>query len=287
MAATIALRDCGGLSGTSFPKVRALDDQQRHPEAKTSSDRCFLAARLLLPVAVVILVCSAPSAFAQFDSTKLVDPGPSGSYLVSKNQLLAPDKAVRATERAHKDMMSGHLESAQKQITRALEIAPHFGVAEALQGGVYLQAENFEEAAKFFQGAMDDDPALGAAHVGMGVIMMRQRRFQLALSQLDRAEALLPGAWFVHFAKAWDYLDLGNNEAALKQVEFAERIAGTDREKRSGASYLRAVMYIYMKDMDHAREYLAEAVARDPNGDYAPLAKKELERLRPLLAVKK
>lgn len=313
MAATVALTALGGLTEASLPKVREFQRQQRYPGSESDSEHCIEGTigkspasrnginpstslekrdsvifswntRLLLSVVAVILVFSVESAFAQIDPTRLIDRSSSGSYLVSKNQLLTPGKAVQAAERAHKDIMGGHLESAQKEITRALDIAPHFGAAEALQGGVFLQAANYEEAAKFFQKAMDDDPALGAAYVGLGMVLIQQKRFQLALSQLDHAEALLPGAWLVHFAKAWDYLDLGNTEAALKQVDSAERIAGKDPEKRSGAFYLRALASLNMKDIDRAREYFAETVAGNPNGEYAALAKKTLERIQPLLA---
>jgi tetratricopeptide (TPR) repeat protein len=131
---------------------------------------------------------------------------------------------------------------------------------------------------------MDDDPALGGAYVGMAVVLIHQKRFQAALPVLDRAEGLMPGAWFVHFAKAWTHLELGNTEASLKQADYAEQIAGTNSEERSGVSYLRAMLCIHMNDMGTAREYLAEAVARDSGGDYAALAKRELERLQPLLA---
>jgi hypothetical protein len=46
---------------------------------------------------------------------------------------------------------------------------------------------------------------------------------------------------------------------------------------------LRAKAFIHIRDVDTARQYLAEAIARDPGGNYAALAKKELERLQPLL----
>ena len=231
----------------------------------------------------LLLICSVGSSFAQTDPTQFIDRDSSRPQTVSKNQLLAPDKALRAMERARKDIIHGRLESAQKEITRALDIAPHFGVAKALQGAIDLETGNYERAESIFQQAVGDDPGLGGAYVGMAVVLIHQKRFQASLPLLDRAEGLLPGAWFVHFAKAWTHLELGDVEAALKQAEIAERIAG-DSEKRSGVSYLRAMVSIHMNDIDTAREHLAEAVARDRGGDYAVLAKRELERLQPLLA---
>jgi hypothetical protein len=39
-----------------------------------------------------------------------------------------------------------------------------------------------------------------------------------------------------------------------------------------------------LNQADAARDYLAETIARDPSGDYAALAKKDNQRLQPLLA---
>jgi len=242
--------------------------------------------RALLPLGALLLIFSAGLSFAQIDPAQLVDQGSPGPQTVSRNQLLAPSKAKRAITRARKEIIKGNLDLAQKEIALALDIDSRFAVAKVMQGAIDLEMKNYAGAANLFQQAIDDDPALGGAYVGMAVVLIQQGRFQPALPLLDRAEGLLPGAWFVHFAKAWAQLELGDSGAALKQADNAERIAGTDAEKKSGVSYLRAMVYIHMRDLNTAREHLAEAVARDRAGDYAALAKKELERLQPLLAGK-
>jgi tetratricopeptide (TPR) repeat protein len=153
-----------------------------------------------------------------------------------------------------------------------------------MQGAIDLETGNEEGARTLFQQAIDDDPVLGGAYAGMAVVLIRQGRFQAALPLLDRAEGLLPGAWFVQFAKGWAELELGNAGAALKQADAAERIAGMDSEKRSGVSYLRAMVSLHLNDINAARERLAEAIARDRASEYAALAKRELQRLQPLSA---
>jgi tetratricopeptide (TPR) repeat protein len=147
-----------------------------------------------------------------------------------------------------------------------------------------LQTENLDAAAKWFQRAIEDDPALGVAYVGMSIVLIRQKRFNAVLPLLDRAEGLLPGGWTIHFLKAWTDIQIGNTQAALGQANIAERFAGADAEKRSGSSYLRAMVHIYLNHADTARECLAETVARDPGGEFAVLAKKQMEGLQPLLA---
>ena len=119
------------------------------------------------------------------------------------------------------------------------------------------------------------------------MVLIHEQRFKAALPLLDRAEGLLPGAWFVHFAKAWAQMELGNTGGALKDADCAERLAGTDAEKRSGVSYLRAIASLRLNDVATARKHLVEAIARDRGGQYAALANMEMERLQPLQAARR
>jgi tetratricopeptide (TPR) repeat protein len=243
----------------------------------------FPIRRVLLPVSAAFLIFSAFS-IAQSDPTQFIDLGSSGPQTISRNQLLVPGKAIRAIERARKEIIQGELDSAQREIARALDIDSHFAVAKVLQGAIDLEEKNYASATNLFQQAIGDDPALGGAYAGMAVVLMHQGRFREALPLLDRAEGLSPGAWLVHFAKAWAQLELGNTAAALSQADYAERVAGMDSERRSGASYLRAMVSIHMNDMETAKKLLAEAITRDPASQYAALAKRELERHEPMPA---
>ena len=246
----------------------------------------FRTTRILLPILALLIFCSALYSFGQIDSARLTSRIAPGPGTVSRNQLLAPEKALKAVDRAHKDILNGHTESAQKEITKALDIAPHFAVARAILGGLFLDAGRYDDATKSFQAAMDDDPTLCAAYVGMALILIHNQRFEAALPLLERAEALFPTAWFVHFEKAWAQMQTGSLEPALQQLELAEKVAGEDAEKRSGVFYLRALVSIHKKDTDGAKQYLAQAVARDPRGQYAAMAKRELERIQPLSAAR-
>lgn len=247
----------------------------------------FRSRSILLPAGTLLLICSAGSLFAQMNPGQFTKRNSWGPQTVSKNQLLAPPKAVRAIQRAQKDMGGGHLESAQKEIARALDIAPHFAAAKVLQGAIDIESEHYEAARTLFQEAINDDPTLGGSYVGMAVVMIHDGRFQAALPVLDRAEGLLPAAWLVHFVKAWAQLELGDTAAALKQADCAEQTAGTDSDKRSGVSYLRAMVSIHLQDMTAAREHLADAVRLDRGSQYAALANLQLQKLQPVLAARR
>jgi tetratricopeptide (TPR) repeat protein len=192
----------------------------------------FRTKKILMSIGALLLICSAVTLFAQIDPGQFINGNLAGMSTVSRNQLLAPGKALQAVKRARADFAGGHLESARKEIARALDIAPHFAVAKVMKGAMDIETGEYDEATILFQEAIDEDPALGGAYVGMAVALIHERQFQAALPLLDRAEGLLPGAWFVRFAKAWAQMELGKTDAALKQADLAERLAGRGRGKK-------------------------------------------------------
>ena len=96
--------------------------------------------------------------------------------------------------------------------------------------------------------------------------LIAQHRLEEALEPLDRAARLLPGSWLIYFEAALTHLGLGDSEAALKQISYAERFTGMNPERRSGGVYVRGIAYIDLRDYDLAKVYLKDAVAFDPNG---------------------
>jgi tetratricopeptide (TPR) repeat protein len=239
---------------------------QRSPTAKGSQ---LLAA---------MLAFSAGLASAQVDSTTFLNKSQSQNN-VSVDQLLTPDKAQRATKKAREDLIHGRLESAQREAELALDIFPRCAIALNIQGAVNLWRANYAEAAREFQRAIDADPALGTAYLGLGLTFTYQGRFKEALVPLDRAAAFLPSSWTVHFEAALSHLGVGEPDTALKEITYAERFMGVDPQKRAGVSYLRGVALFELKGYDAARVELNKALTLDPRGSYSTLARRRLEQV--------
>jgi tetratricopeptide (TPR) repeat protein len=240
----------------------------------TLATACFL----LTSAGFVVAAQGTPPPAQQIDSTELVNRS-QGQQLVSKNQLLIPGKAWKSINQARENLMRGDLASAQKEVARALEIAPHCGVALTLQGALNLRMGHLDTAADSFQEAIDKDPTLAAAYLGLARILISEHRFKEALTLLDRATGLLPTSWHVHFQTGLAQLGLGNIEAARKEAASAEGLTGTDPARRSGVYYLHAMVSLEMKDIAGTRKYLADTITCDPHGYYAEQAKGWLERL--------
>ena len=234
-------------------------------------------------VTVLVLVWIAVPAISQIASDQMIHGESRGQHLVSKNQLLTPEKALKATDRARKDLLRGRQDSARKEIQQALDVAPHCAVALSLRGIVSYQNKDYVEAAQAFQRSIDEDPTLGSAYLGLGIVFTTQGRFREALIPLDRAAALLPGSWLPHFQTALADLGLSQSLSGLKEVADAERLSGDDAEKRSGSAYLRGVAYMQLKNYSAAKESLQQALHYSPNGGFAPLARRKLELLNQVL----
>lgn len=232
---------------------------------------------------ILLLIWTFEPALSQVMPNQIADQKFRAQQLVSKNQLLTPEKALKATDRAREDLLRGRQESARKEIQRALGIYPHCAIALALQGIVSFQDKDYAEASHAFQRSIDEDPTLGTAYLGLGMVFTTQGRFREALIPLDRAAAFLPGSWVAHYQTALAHLGLGESVNGLKEIADAERFAGDDAEKTSAVAYLRGVAYIQLTNFGAAKDSLQQAIQRSPTGSYAALARKRLEQLNPII----
>ena len=229
-----------------------------------------------------LLVGVIECAYCQVDSVELSGHLSPTQRVVSKNQLLMPEKAQKAMSRAQVDYLHGHYESAQRDVQVVLELYPHCALAFTFQGILNLQRGNLSEATQAFQRAIDEDPASGPAYIGMGVIYNTQGRFRDAIALFDRAAPFLQDSWLIHFEAAFAHLGVGESDAGLRDITRAERFTGSDPERLSGLAYLRGVAQCQLKDYNGGNRYLEEAVRLDPNGIFAILARKRLELVAPV-----
>ena len=243
---------------------------------------CIPFKRALIAVAIASLSLMVTGMPAQRDTSRLLSPDLPRQDTVSTNQLLTPRKALEATRRAHNKLVAGQLNEAQKEIKRALDISPHCALALNIQGAIQLRTGNLGDAADTFHEAIEADPSLGSAQLGLAMALIARDRLEDALAPLDRATNLLPNSWLVHFETAITHLGLGDADAALKQIDLAAHFTENEPERSAATVYLRGLAYVRLKDYVNARKYFGDAVAFDPNGFYAPLALKRLDQLRPL-----
>ncbi len=190
---------------------------------------------------------------------------------------------LRSVSRARKFLAAGKLDKAQAEISRALRESPRWALALDTQGAIHLRTGDFDAAAIEFQGAIDADPTLGQAYVGLGMLLIARSRFKDALIPLDRAQALLPTSWLVSFETAIAHLQLGDFKGSLKQLDMTEKLAGSSANRKSGTALLRALALIRLGDYGGATRNMQDAIRFEPAGSYAKLAQAKIEEMKPFL----
>jgi tetratricopeptide (TPR) repeat protein len=261
--------------------IHSINNHKHYVSRKLPTRRAVIA------MLIVSISTLATELFAQGSSSRLLVRTLPGQNTVSANQLLTPGKALRAAQRASNHLIAGRVDQAQMEITRALNISPHCALALNIQGAIHLETQQFENAGEDFHEAIQADSELGSAYVGLGMSLIAQHRLEEALEPLDRAVRLLPGSWLIYFEAALAHLALGDTEAALKQISYAERFTEMDPERKSGTAYMRGMICISQRDVERGMKYLEDAVVFDPNGVYATVALRRLERLRPIATTAK
>lgn len=242
---------------------------------------------VLLTLFAIGFVCFSQHVAAQDDLPGIPARKLSAPNTVSANQLLSSDKALRSVSRARQALIDGQLDKAQAEISKALHEAPDCAIALDIQGAIHLRTRDFDDAASEFQKAINADPTIGQAYVGIGMLLIARNRFKEALVPLDRADALLPSSWLVHFETAIADIELGNINAAASRLSDAEKLAGPDPEKQSGTAYLLALLSIKRGDYKSATKYMQDAIMFEPAGSYAKPAQARIEQMKPLLETDK
>jgi tetratricopeptide (TPR) repeat protein len=226
--------------------------------------------------------------FSEYASAQADLPGPlsypsSTSNTVSVNQLLGSNKSLRSVSRAHRLLIDGRLDQAQKEITKALHESPNCALAIDIQGLIHYGAGNFDDAAIEFQKTIDLDPTIGQPYVGLGMILISRSRFKEALVPLDRARSILPTTWLVYFETAVADLQLGDIPSALKQISYAENLAAPDSDMRSATAYVQALVSIKQQDYENATRHLQDVINFDPAGSYKKRAQAKIDQIKSLL----
>lgn len=239
---------------------------------------------VLLLLAAIATSSFSQRAVSQTDFPGLLVHDSRTSQTVSVNQLLSSDKALRSAARARQLLVGGRIDKAQKAITAALKASPDCAIALDIQAAIHLRTGQFDDAAREFQKAINADPTIGQAYVGLGILLIIRKQYKQALIPLDRAESLLPSAWLVYFETAIANLALGDTRAALQQIRHAEMFAATDPKKRSATAYVRALVSIKMRDFRSATTYMTDVIKFNPHGPYAKPALAGIEQMKPFLA---
>jgi tetratricopeptide (TPR) repeat protein len=167
--------------------------------------------------------------------------------------------------------------TAEQRMARAL---PFAGIGDASGyrrnnlslGSLYYQRGYYEQAADFFQRALDDDPASAEALYGLGSVYLQQQKNALAQQTFERVTGL-PPSYPGTLPNAWNNLGL----VAAREKRMSDAVACFEKALQLSPDHPIALLnlgnaYRQMKQWDDARAVLQKAIAvspEDPEANYS------------------
>ncbi len=151
-----------------------------------------------------------------------------GQQTVSAQELRVPEKAQAALRKAQSCAEKGKYDEARQQIAKALNIEPKYSEAIAYRGVINMETGDLNSASDDLQKAIQFDNNDALAYVAMGSLYNMRSQFDDSLRELDRAVALTPTAWQVHFEISKAELGKADFSTALKEAEKAQSLLGRE-----------------------------------------------------------
>jgi len=193
---------------------------------------------------LVIMLLTAPLAWNQERSLSIADPPQQVTgATISAARLGVPRKARDLYEKAKKPFLKHDDVEAQEKLNQALHLDPVFPEALTLLGYIQLELNQLEPAEQNLRAAVRSDPTYARAYLVLSRLYNLQGRFDDAIEQAQRANALMPGGWMIpyemciSFMKKHQYatalnlsdLALRTNPGTLLLVAKAHALLGLDR----------------------------------------------------------
>jgi tetratricopeptide (TPR) repeat protein len=142
-----------------------------------------------------------------------------------------------------------------------------------LLGDAYTSASRLEDALRIYRRAVALDPKASRAHVGLGWLQIRVRRYQAGMASIRQGVKLAPHDSYARVTLA-DALQL-NDKPEPAEREYRRALRDNPGDARAHAHY--ASFLASEKRYSEARKHYSEALENDPD---APGVAQELDRLR-------
>ena len=122
----------------------------------------------------------------------------------------------------------GHTRKATAALTNALTLAPEIAQAHALGGFLFAAENRLGDAQKAFEKAIQIDPSLGNAWLGLGLVRIRLRDSERGRMDLQMAAILEPRRSLVRSYLGKAFGDAGDDATALMEFQRAKGLDTND-----------------------------------------------------------
>jgi DNA-binding winged helix-turn-helix (wHTH) protein/Tfp pilus assembly protein PilF len=152
-------------------------------------------------------------------------------------------------------------QAAEAALRRAIDLDPHYPLAQRMLGIVLAHMRRQEEAERAVRRACELDPLLAGHHALSSQIAFMGRNYSAALQFAKRAVTIDPEFWVGHMQLGQAYEQLGEAQRALDALNDAARLSGGNSKAISLRGYVLA--RTARTQEAHAVLDMLEAVARE------------------------
>ncbi len=212
--------------------------------------------------------------------TLSVDERATGSA-ISPTTAAAPKDALKSFDKARAEAQSGHPDSAQNDLEKAVKIDPQF--AEAwYQLGKLETAAKPQDAMKAFAKAQAGDPNFVPAYEQAAVVAATQKKWQGVVDATDHALKLDPaGTPQLWYLNASGNYNLGN--AGIAETSAQTSLAMDPSHEAPNTEQLLAVILAARRDYPGALEHLRNCLTYMPPGPNADVIKQQVAKLEKIV----
>jgi len=153
-------------------------------------------------------------------------------------------------------MFRGRFDEAIEEIDRAFELDPLALLICANAGAIRYCARRYTQAKVLYNMALEMEPNFGVAHLFLGCLRIQEGKYEVAISELQKATELTGGMPWAIGCLGIAYAKSGENKKAR---ELLKELGKRSREKYIspvGAAFI----YLGLGEIDKFREWTEEAL---------------------------
>ncbi len=172
---------------------------------------------------------------------------------------------------------AGRYPEAKEAFVIALSVRPNDSSAMHQKGVTAGKLGQFLEAEEDLSAVLAMPDPIPAAYPDLGIVYYQQKKYQEALSVLQRGAAFLPKDPLLPFYEGKIYQEMGDHPLAVARFSKSAAYAKeAESELYSAAIYHAGVSYYQMKNYEEAKEEFLEVVEKTPASAMGSSSKKFL-----------
>lgn len=206
-------------------------------------------------------------------------PPPLPAVRISAGDATAPESARKSYEEAQHLLAAGNVNTALELLKMAISQYPEYTQAHLMMGAAYSSQENWEEAQKAFQKAVELDQKNAEAYLGLGAVENEKKSFPEAENHLLKAVELAPESADAHFELGRAYYGQGRWQLADEHLAKANQLRPDNAQQHA----VMGNILLRERNAGAALKQFQEALRLDPNGPLAAPTRQMIERLEAAL----